>query len=353
MLKRLTNEDLISEMRTFQKYEMDTNKRDDILRELRLLKTEKKKIGAPQFVKPILSFLVLAFFLAGSGLFAITQINNSPTEFKSGIHGNETYSIQKEDHFIIKQNKDGSSTFMADGKKVGGIEPLNEEEMMKSIQKQNVFKNQEVEGYRYRATYTLDHQKTMEVVQILHYYFVSPESNLRYHVYFYTPFFDEESADELARSFTIIADGKELKTKDEWALSTTFTSDNAKTLIGDRERLGILGPEFITGKIDKYVWHFFGGHNEIEIISNGDFKVIGIHEETGMEEQVLVENVGTVNEKQVWQYEIPEQSPLSGDTEVGSIHAITSHMKFSKPGVWRLDVSFGGKRAGSIIVEVK
>ncbi|WP_226537347.1 hypothetical protein [Fictibacillus halophilus] len=360
-MNRLTNEDLMSEMKKFHKYRMDANQKSVILGNLAQLGTKGKRRYISTFFKPIVSIIVLVVFLASASFFALEHAKapGSPEliKAKTGIElfkqSNESFTIQKNKDFTVKENKDGTVQFEVKGKKVGGIEPLNEDEMVKSINQQNLMTNEEVEGYQYPVTLTLDHQKMLDVVQILHYYFKSPESKLNYHVYFYTPFFNEESADEIARSFNIYKEGKLVKGKEEWLLSNEFSTHTFKLLTGEKDRLGISGVPFIAGKTKVTVWHFFGGHNEIETLNSGDFKVIAINKESREKEQVLVEGAGTKNEKLVWKYEVPENSPIAGDSDTGSIHSIRSHLNLSKPGIWRLDVYFGVKRFGSIIVDVK
>jgi hypothetical protein len=357
------NENIMTEMKKFHRFGMDIDQKNAILGNLAQLEEKEKTKSVSEVFKPVLSIVVLVLFLASASFYALDHTKKTPgspetsQKAETGIdqykNANESFDIQASKNFTMKENKDGTVRFEAEGKTVGGIEPLNEDEMMKSINRQNLHTKEELSGYHYPTTYTLDHQKKMDVTQILHYYFKSPESNLNYHVYFYTPFFTEESADDIARSFEIYKDGKAVKGKEDWALSKEFSTDNFQLLIGEKDRLGISGPAFTADQTDKYLWHFFGGPNEVEILSSGDFKVTATHKESGEKEMVLVESAGTPHEKLVWTYDIPENSPLTGDPDTGSIHSIPSNMKFSKPGIWRLDIFFGIKRFGQVIVDVK
>jgi hypothetical protein len=361
-LKRLTNEDVMSEMKKFHRYRMDADQKNAILGNLAQLGAKRKRGSISAFFNPVLSMIVLVVFLASASFIALDHAKapgspELPKKAETGIQqfqqANESFSIQEYETFTLKENKDGTVLFIADGKTVGGIEPLNEDEMVKSINQQNLMKKEELEGYQYPATFTLDHQKTMDVVQILHYYFTSPESKLNYHVYFYTPFFNDESADEIARSFNINKEGKLVNGEEQWSLSNEYSTHTFRLLTGEKDRLGVDGAPFTAGKTKRHVWHFFGSHNEVETISSGDFKVIALSKENGEKEQVLVEGAGTKNEKLVWEYKMNEDRSLTGDSDTGSLHSITSHLRFSKPGIWKLDVYFGVKRFGSIIVDVK
>lgn len=354
-MTRLTDEEVIMELKNFKSYKMNSNQKQAIQNELNRLTSEKSSSSHQifRFYKPILSIIVLLFLLVSGSYFAMNQSNENTVKYTTGsgvfIHGDESFQIKNSDDFTMKKNKDGSVFFMADGKKVGGIEPLTEDEKMKSIQTQNPFISQDLEGFRYSGTYHLDHQKTMDVVQIHHYYFNSPKSKLNYHVYFYTPFFNGDTAAELAHSFKIYHNDKLLQgNSEDWTLSTEFATPTFEVLLGEKDRIGIAGPPFIAGKTDKYLWHFFGSHNETEILTRGDFKIMATNKDSGEHERVLVQNSGMV-----WSYKFQKDSPLSPVEEVGSIHSIPVNMKFSKSGIYRLDTYFGGEWFDTIVVEVK
>lgn len=332
---------------------MNNDQKREIENELNLLPYNKKSHRVFHIYKTLLSMIVLLFLLVSVSYFAINQPDGKAVKYTTGsglfLHGDETFQIKKKDDFVLKKNKDGSVVFTADGVEVGGIEALTDDEKLKSIQSQNTFINEELEGYRYAGTFILDHQKTMKVTQILHYYFNSPHSKLNYHVYFHTPFFNEETAAELAHSFKIYNKGKLLQGSEEnWQLSTEFATSTFEVLLGEKDKIGIAGPSFIAGKTDKFLWHFFGGTNEVSTLTRGDFKIIATNRESGEQERVLVQN-----SRMVWSYEFIKGSPLTPIEETGSIHSIPTNMKFSKPGVYRLDTFFGGKRFGSVVVEVK
>lgn len=332
---------------------MNSDQKRAIENELNRLSYDKEPHRIFHFYKPLLSLIVLLFLLVSGSYFAINQADEKAVKHTTGsglfLHGDESFQIKKKDDFVLKKIKDGSVILSANGKKVGGIEPLTDDEKLKSIQSQNTFINEELEGYRYEGTFILDHQKTMEVTQILHYYFNSPHSKLNYHVYFYTPFFNEDTAAELAHSFKIYNDGKLIQGSEEnWKLSTEFATPTFEVLLGEKDKIGIAGPPFIAGKTDKFLWHFFGSHNEVEILTRGDFKIMATNKDSGEHERVLVQN-----SEMVWSYEFQKESPLTPIEEIESIHSIPTNMKFSKPGIYRLDTSFGGKKFGSIVVEVK
>ncbi|WP_053365121.1 DUF4871 domain-containing protein [Bacillus sp. FJAT-27245] len=133
----------------------------------------------------------------------------------------------------------------------------------------------------------------------------------------------------------------------QWDRSPEFKSSEGDYLIGEEGKVGIVGPEFVAGETNKWLWHFWGDEQTIE---DGDFKVVAIHKETGVKEKALVENAGTPNKKKVWNYGKLSYGP---NGVRGSDSSKPSNMSLSKPGLWRLEVSIGDKKIGAIVVDVK
>ncbi|RHW41573.1 hypothetical protein D1B31_07600 [Neobacillus notoginsengisoli] len=132
-----------------------------------------------------------------------------------------------------------------------------------------------------------------------------------------------------------------------WNLSSEFKSSEGDYLLGEEGKAGLIGPEFKAGKIDKWLWHFWGDEKTIE---GGNFKVVAIHKETGEKEKALVENAGTSNEQKVWEYGKLAYSP---NGVRGSDSSMPSNMSLSTPGVWRLEIFIGENYFGAIVVDVK
>lgn len=133
----------------------------------------------------------------------------------------------------------------------------------------------------------------------------------------------------------------------QWELSPEFETSEGDYLIGEEGKVGILGPEFIAGETNKWLWHFWGDEQTIE---GGDFKVAAVYKETGVKEKALVENAGTENVNKVWNYGKLAYGP---NGVRGSDSSRPSNMSLSKPGIWRLEVSIGDKKIGAIVVDVK
>ena len=134
ILTRLTDEEIILELKNFKSYKMNSEKKQSIENELNRLSSEKSSSTIFRFYKPLLSVIVLLFLLVSGSYFAMNQAEDKTMKLTTGsgifLQGDETFKIKNSDDFIMKRNKDGSVFFMADGKKVGGIEPLTEDEKM-------------------------------------------------------------------------------------------------------------------------------------------------------------------------------------------------------------------------------
>ncbi|PZD97247.1 hypothetical protein DNH61_02480 [Paenibacillus sambharensis] len=131
-------------------------------------------------------------------------------------------------------------------------------------------------------------------------------------------------------------------TETEDKLSPVFYS-NGIALIGVEGTIGILGPEFIANKVNKYMWHFWGTSDELAL---RPFRVEAINLNTEQKVKALVENGGTPQEELVWEYD-----SIAGPNNGADAH-VPSNLKLPLAGIWQLDAYLGGKHKGSIVVEV-
>ena len=126
-------------------------------------------------------------------------------------------------------------------------------------------------------------------------------------------------------------------------ISPIFKSGNY-TLQGVEGKIGILAPGgFISNKPNKFMWHFWGTKEELALTP---FKVEAIDLRTGEKHQVLIEGMGTANQKYVWEY---DNLGVNNSTEALKI---PSGMQFPHPGKWKLDAYLGGNLFGNIVVDV-
>lgn len=114
-----------------------------------------------------------------------------------------------------------------------------------------------------------------------------------------------------------------------WEVSPMFKS-GTYDLRGVKDRLGFIDPGFIAGKPNKYMWHFWGGAEEL----TGALKIEAVRRGSNRVESVFAaERLGAA---------------LNGADAV-----IPSSMTLPEPGMWRLMAFVDGKLQGSVVVEVK
>ncbi|WP_316568268.1 hypothetical protein [Neobacillus sp. YIM B06451] len=200
-MRPLTNEEIQKELNDFPRLGLNYSAKKRIAASLERIDSpivKKKKL-----FPAALSFAVLALLFIGISTFVINSISGNGLFFGLGSAPAEKFSIDPMDKFTIERIADDEVEFYVDGKKAGGIEIMTEAEMHKNIAKQNLFENNVLPGFQYPVRWTLDHQKTMEAVQIRHYFFLSEKSKLRYHVYFYSQRINDRDAEKIVRTFRI------------------------------------------------------------------------------------------------------------------------------------------------------
>jgi len=117
------------------------------------------------------------------------------------------------------------------------------------------------------------------------------------------------------------------------------------TMTGIKGTIGILGPDFIANKANKYMWHFWGTKEEI---NKSPFRVEAINLKTMKVSEALVMDAGTSQAKLVWEY----NTSLGGPNNGADAH-LPSSLMLSSSGLWQLDAYIGGELKGSIVVNVK
>lgn len=120
--------------------------------------------------------------------------------------------------------------------------------------------------------------------------------------------------------------------KSNWNESSLFET-GGYTMIGEEGRLGFIYDDseevrFYPDKEQKYMWHFWGGKQELE----GELKVVATHENEDEEIFVISGVLGAANN--------------------GADKHAPSNMSLPKSGIWKLDAYIGGSLFGSIYVKV-
>ncbi len=152
---------------------------------------------------------------------------------------------------------------------------------------------------------------------------------------------------EIKEKTTVQTNKVDFEENQQWDISPEFETATGDKLIGQKNKVGIVGPEFEAGEVNKWLWHFWGDE---QTIKNGNFKVVAINKDTGEKEMALVTGASTANERKVWAHEKLSYSP---NGVRGSDSSQPSNMSLSKAGIWRLEVYLGTELFGSIVVNVK
>ncbi|MEC5424750.1 hypothetical protein QGM71_14785 [Virgibacillus sp. C22-A2] len=122
--------------------------------------------------------------------------------------------------------------------------------------------------------------------------------------------------------------------ENEWTESNIFVSGSYE-MLGEEGQLGFIYDggdvtRFYPDKVQKYMWHFWGNDEDLE----GDLKVVGTHNESGYEINVL------------------EDVTLSTRELNGADASMPSMMSLPKSGMWKLDAYIDDKLHGSVYVQV-
>lgn len=135
--------------------------------------------------------------------------------------------------------------------------------------------------------------------------------------------------------------------EENWEVTPTFTvksEDHETVLRGIEGKVAFLDTmDYVVGEQDKTRWFFWG--EELKEVNEENFKLIGVHKETG-EEKILIDSNN-------WERVNPEYKDTGMKSVLGA--QSSQHTVFSLPtaGLWRLDAYIGDKLYGSIVVEVK
>lgn len=114
-----------------------------------------------------------------------------------------------------------------------------------------------------------------------------------------------------------------------WDVSPLFTSGTYQ-LRGIPKKVGFLDPGFIAGRVNKYMWHFWGTEEEL----NGNFKVKALKKGTNQLIDVFSTN-------------------YLGGKNNGADRHIPSSMSLPTSGRWQLLAYMNNQLFGSIVIDVK
>ncbi len=115
--------------------------------------------------------------------------------------------------------------------------------------------------------------------------------------------------------------------------SPFFTTGTGAVMQGIEGKMGLLGPEFVAGKPNKHMWHFWGTEDEL----GGKFSAEAVNLATG---------------EKINPFPLDFPASIGGPNNGADGHAPSS-IELPEPGMWQLDAYFDGKRFASVIVEAK
>ncbi|WP_025028315.1 hypothetical protein [Caldalkalibacillus mannanilyticus] len=151
------------------------------------------------------SIALILFLLFGGAMYVMNLTGGEKRELGYGGEQLSSFYSLKElpEDFEIVELSDGSWDFISAGQLVvGGLRLMNEETMIEKTSNPILFEKLYPQDFPYPAVKTLEHIKSQGIAQIIHYYILHDKDHV-YHLYFYTPFFSKERAEEVARSFQI------------------------------------------------------------------------------------------------------------------------------------------------------
>jgi hypothetical protein len=129
----------------------------------------------------------------------------------------------------------------------------------------------------------------------------------------------------------------DLKRIDWNKTATTFNTGTRSDMVGNKMKIGIIGSEIKTNKIDKWMWHFWG-------IKGGKITIVGYNKKTSTVEPVLY----NVNSK---------ESYWSIDGLAGEVNGADSHMPsnvlLKESGKWAFLVYINNKLFDILVMDIK
>ena len=111
-----------------------------------------------------------------------------------------------------------------------------------------------------------------------------------------------------------------------------FQASTGEDMVGIQDKLGIIGPELEAGKIQKWLWLFWG-------IDQGEVTFVGYNQRTS--------NISSVLHDGVWSFDV------KGGGMYGADASMPSNVRLPEEGKWALIVYLDGKWFETLIVDVK
>ncbi|TLS38203.1 hypothetical protein [Pseudalkalibacillus caeni] len=226
-MKQENNRDELERLKEFPMHKLNPTTKEQIKRSIVLERQKhdsqkRKNDRLGMMMKPLLGVLAVTAFVIGlnnldydSGRAGDSASQDSPPNVaplpsqdakdNGKAVKEETYRLSGTFEFT-RVPADSGETFMSGGKEVGGIRKISHQEFKKGLSSQALFESEEVDFLPYRTKRTLEHVKSMNAIQTIHYYIKSVEEpDSYYEVFFHTPYFNEMSAREVVERFMLVS----------------------------------------------------------------------------------------------------------------------------------------------------
>ncbi len=122
--------------------------------------------------------------------------------------------------------------------------------------------------------------------------------------------------------------------KVDWDRTVTeFDTGTRNDMVGNKNKLGIIGPELKPNEVEKWLWHFWG-------IDKGKFTVVGYNQNTSKITPILSDRAWSRN-------------GVGGGKIEGADASMPSNVVLPEAGTWALLVYIDGKLFDTLIMDVK
>jgi hypothetical protein len=121
--------------------------------------------------------------------------------------------------------------------------------------------------------------------------------------------------------------------KVDWDRTVTeFDTGTGSDMVGNKNKLGIIGPELKPNEIEKWLWHFWG-------INKGEFTVVGYNQDTSKITPVLSDGAWSRNGG-------------DGGRIEGADASMPSNVVLPEAGKWAFLVYIDGKLFDTLVMEI-
>ena len=122
--------------------------------------------------------------------------------------------------------------------------------------------------------------------------------------------------------------------KVDWNRTVTeFDTGTRDDIVGNKNKIGIIGAELKPNKVEKWLWHFWG-------INQGELTVVGYNKDTSKITSVLSDGV--------W-----SKDGLGGGKIEGADASLPSNVVLPEAGKWAMLVYIDGKLFDILVYEIK